>query len=270
MRIPDIVSLVPVEVQKPWGQEVWFTGIEARGESRVELDDGERPLSEVLTALGRSEPITLLKRLEPTAGDLYLEVHAHKHEIYCVEDAGELLVGTRAEIGALKTVAARAERDGNTGPVEALIERLRVAPGDTIDIPPGLVHSLRRGVGVIEFQTPVYERKILAAFQPIATQAGWDVDAAARLIDPSLEPGVTRYTTAPCQTLATTSRFRLERRGLAAGEALPLQPFSVVWCRRGRIESSRGTILDRPASLATAGATIVARTPSELIVATEI
>ncbi|MBM4204734.1 MAG: hypothetical protein FJ194_11370 [Gammaproteobacteria bacterium] len=87
------VRLLPVFIPKPWGQEIWFTGMEARGESRVGLADGTKvPISRWLNAdpaaSSANEPVLLLKILdplpEPVRGDLYFEVHAEKREVYIV------------------------------------------------------------------------------------------------------------------------------------------------------------------------------------------
>lgn len=87
------VPLVPVFIPKPWGQEIWYTGMEARGESRVVLPTGESlPISVYLHqdrgAASANESVLLLKILdpkpEPVVGDLYFEVHAEKREVYIV------------------------------------------------------------------------------------------------------------------------------------------------------------------------------------------
>ncbi len=104
------VRLEPVVVAKPWGREVWYSGIEARGESRVVTSGGTLALSTYLALaprrLGGDHPVTLIKRLEPRPqpllGELYFEVHRQKHELYVVtavdrslypDGAGELLLG---------------------------------------------------------------------------------------------------------------------------------------------------------------------------------
>jgi hypothetical protein len=87
------VRLETVSVEKPWGREIWYSGIEARGESRVVATDGTRlPLSHYVASapglLTRDAPIVLLKvldpRPEPVLGDLYFEVHEQKREVYVV------------------------------------------------------------------------------------------------------------------------------------------------------------------------------------------
>ncbi len=82
------VRLVPIDIAKPWGREIWYSAIECRGESRVLANAGEMPLSHYLQAVGLPAPIILLKVLdphpEPVRGDLYFEVHREKRELYVV------------------------------------------------------------------------------------------------------------------------------------------------------------------------------------------
>ena len=86
------VRLVPVHIPKPWGQEIWYTGMEARGESLVDLQGTRLPLSQYLalnpTAVCADQPVLLLKVLDPrpedVLGDLYFEVHEEKQEVYVV------------------------------------------------------------------------------------------------------------------------------------------------------------------------------------------
>ncbi len=85
--------LESVDIAKPWGREIWFTGMEARGQSRVLTPGGERvPLSAYLevdpSATCANQPVLLLKILDPkpeeVMGDLYFEVHEEKREVYIV------------------------------------------------------------------------------------------------------------------------------------------------------------------------------------------
>ncbi len=50
--------------------------------------------------------------------------------------------------------------------------------GDVVVVPPLLPHALQHGVRTIEFQTPVYERKILSFTQQVLTQEHWDTREA--------------------------------------------------------------------------------------------
>jgi hypothetical protein len=90
-------KLQPVPIEKPWGREVWYTGIEERGVSQVEISNHQYvDLPILLSALGTSgvsspgmSPI-LLKILEPSpdpkTGSLYFELHEKKEEVYIVSD----------------------------------------------------------------------------------------------------------------------------------------------------------------------------------------
>lgn len=90
--LDEPVRLTPVCIPKPWGREIWLTGIESRGESLVRTGAGELPLSQYLALaprrLARNAPLVLLKILdpkpEPVIGDLYFEVHEEKREVYVV------------------------------------------------------------------------------------------------------------------------------------------------------------------------------------------
>ena len=77
------LPLQPVRVPKAWGEEIWLTGIEARGVVSVGAADAAVPLPWALAGLpkafgGVAVPI-LVKVLAPAAaadrGDLYFEVH---------------------------------------------------------------------------------------------------------------------------------------------------------------------------------------------------
>ena len=86
--------LQAVSIEKPWGQELWFTGIEERGVSRVTDGFFSTPLSWVLSVAPRrltancEQQINLLKILDPLPeevyGDLYFELHEEKREVYVV------------------------------------------------------------------------------------------------------------------------------------------------------------------------------------------
>ena len=82
------LALDPVTVEKPWGEEIWFSGIEERG---VSSSNGI-PITFLVEIfgefLGCSKPPILLKVLapnpEPNLGDLYFELHEKKTEVYVV------------------------------------------------------------------------------------------------------------------------------------------------------------------------------------------
>ena len=278
--------LEPVTVRKPWGREVWYSGIEERGESRV-LDGGERtPLSRFLSTHGRSRPITLLKTLHPDAGNLYLEIHEHKHEVYIVDAvdaaswpaAGQMLLGANVEASGLGDAAFRehllaaahaAEASGHVDGVAALMQAVPLEVGDAVAIAPRVPHSLLRGVSVVEFQTPVFERKILAASQRVATQTGWDSAEAVDLIDLNAEPRVTSPNGEPTQALGAGDTFTVTRHRLAAGATLAVAPWSVGWVVNGKLRHDEVAFGARSAWIAPEAANLCADSACETLVSRE-
>ena len=242
--------LSPVVISKPWGREIWFTGIEERGQSEIAVDGGKISLQWLLSIAERDifgaarAPLNLLKILDPLPdpvyGDLYFELHRQKGEVYVVagihrgserEGRGTIRLGLapgvrqehasdsefraaylahvqaylriRRRIDAIQDNWRTAEglRLNEPVPVATLrcwhaalapdlrlreaqaraamdrythLSPLRV--GDVVQVPPLLPHALQHGVRTIEFQTPVYERKILSFAQKVLTQDHWDTE----------------------------------------------------------------------------------------------
>lgn len=91
--------LETVSIAKPWGQEIWYTGIEERGVSKVTDGLSSAPLPWVLSVAprrltsNRERQINLLKILDPLPeavyGDLYFELHEEKREVYVVTHVDE-------------------------------------------------------------------------------------------------------------------------------------------------------------------------------------
>lgn len=259
------LKLVPVTIPKPWGQEIWYTGIEARGQSLVTAQGFTTPLPWVLALLpgalmaGQGPNPILLKILDPLPdevyGDLYFEMHEQKQEVYVVthidphawpSGTGAIRMGFAAEaragypndaafkqayleaVDAYNECRTRIDRQLDQkrlqagidicAPVAAhtlmawqeecgaellQVERdlrrrmdaftamfpLRV--GDVVKVPCRVPHALQHGVRTVEFQTPVYERKILSFAQKVLTQQTWDTEIALANIvlePPSPEP----------------------------------------------------------------------------------
>lgn len=246
------VQLLPTHIAKPWGQEVWYTGMETRGVSAVGNERFRTPLPWLLSLMPRSlsggnpEQLTLLKILDPLPdevfGDLYFEMHERKQEVYVVthidRDAwpdgvggirfgfnqslrsgygsdGEFRVAyltavkryesVRREIDAHLDEIKQREGVGLTEPVpppqmkawladvpasltaqelqlreqmNAFSNLMPLRIGDVVKVPCMTPHSLLHGVRTVEFQTPVYERKILSFAQKVLTQEGWDTEEA--------------------------------------------------------------------------------------------
>jgi len=223
------VKLLNHREAKPWGSEIWYTGIEKRGVCDVQFSSGHRlSLPAYLTLLTHaktraSETIpapSLLKILDPlpdpSRGSLYIEVHREKWETYIVSGVdknawptgeGEVLFGFSSEkitqfngdsdsfLVALQADVEKYEKvrrrlDGETlepqrpddierekqlwQTVRSYFGILKVTVGSVIEVPPFTPHSLQHGVRVVEFQTPTYERWILAFNQQVQTQKHWD------------------------------------------------------------------------------------------------
>lgn len=90
LQLGQPLALEPIHIAKPWGQEIWFTGIEERGVCRIGSVPFPWLLSmapEALTGLAYEDPV-LLKILDPyptsVYGDLYFEMHEQKQEVYVV------------------------------------------------------------------------------------------------------------------------------------------------------------------------------------------
>ena len=236
------LALGPTYIAKPWGQEIWYTGVEERGVCMLSSDTGETPLPWLQAvmpgeAIGqRGSPLILLKILDPVAqpviGDLYFELHEEKREVYVVthidshawpDGTGYIRFGfsTKKRAGyngaddfrAAYLAAVRAYEevrraidepgDGQLTVGSELVSReqkLRremdsftamkpLSVGDVIKVPLLTPHSLQHGVRTIEFQTPVYERKILSFAQQVVTQDHWDTpEAVAKMQLEAPEP----------------------------------------------------------------------------------
>ncbi|WP_461482687.1 hypothetical protein [Porticoccus sp.] len=272
------LRLEPVAIPKPWGREIWFTGIEQRGLSRVTDGVASAPLPWVLSVApgrlcaGLQRRINLLKILDPLPeevyGDLYFELHEEKHEVYVVthvdrgawpDGVGRIRFGfdprirggydsdgafkadylaavrryeqVRREIDGLLDQSRRDEGVATNAPVPvaqlkrwharlpaALCEReealrqqmnaftalLPLQPGDVVKVPLLTPHALQHGVRTVEFQTPVYERRILSFAQKVLTQDHWDTEQAVAQM--SLQPALLPE----LKTLHENDAYRLE------------------------------------------------------------
>lgn len=228
------VQLLLHRENKPWGSELWYTGIEKRGVSEVEMSNGvQLSLAAYLAVLqgaescraGKIPRVPLLKILdplpEPEKGCLYIEVHREKWETYIVtaidrrvwpSGRGQVLFGFSEEKmssfggheekfkAALQAQAKTYEsirRSIDAAPLNVSQELrhqeleawrqlreffgfLEVDVGSVVRVPPYIPHSLQNGVQVVEFQTPTYERMILAFNQKVLTQNHWDSEEAIR------------------------------------------------------------------------------------------
>ncbi|RYG19309.1 MAG: hypothetical protein EOO07_07080 [Chitinophagaceae bacterium] len=252
LTISNLLVLDPIKIPKPWGQEIWYTGIETRGQSNISAQGFTTPLPWVLALMpeylanGLEKKITLLKTLDPLPdevyGDLYFELHEEKQEVYIVthideqawsDKTGAIRLGfdrqkrakfacdddfkiaylrsvreyekVRRQIDALLDAEKRRENIGVNEAIDArklktlsvsiprelILEEKHLRSvmdsftalrnlqiGDVVKIPCLVPHALQHGVRTVEFQTPVYERKILSFAQKVLTQEHWDTEAA--------------------------------------------------------------------------------------------
>ncbi len=173
--------LAPVHIPKPWGQEIWFTGIEQRGVSAI--GDGQHtvPLPWYLQALpgrlaaGRAERINLLKILdplpEPVLGDLYFELHHRKQEVYVVTAVDP--VAWPAGRGAIRLgfdPGVRAEHDSEASFRAAYRDAVLAYRQVRLEIDT-LIDRKREaeGVGLHDPVEPAVQRRWLAAVpEPLA------------------------------------------------------------------------------------------------------
>ncbi len=90
----DPLPLLPTYIPKPWGQEIWFTGVEERGVCCFGDSNKNVPIPWLQAVMPgepvgqASAPLVLLKILDPSeqevTGDLYFELHQDKREVYVV------------------------------------------------------------------------------------------------------------------------------------------------------------------------------------------
>jgi len=67
--------------------------------------------------------------------------------------------------------------------MEGFIAIRKLKLGDVVTVPCYTPHSLQHGVRTVEFQTPVYERKILSFAQKVLTQNHWDTEQALQNVN---------------------------------------------------------------------------------------
>jgi hypothetical protein len=218
-RLDRAVPLQPVAIPKPWGQEIWYTGIERRGVAGAGTAAGTVPLPWLLAIapsrlLGAGREPILLKILdplpEPVYGDLYFEMHQQKQEVYVVTaidanawPAGEGAIrfgfdtGLRAGYADDRAFLAdylaavrayRAERRD----IDRQLDARRAAAGIALDAPLQAA-TLRDWLADLPAATQVRERELRAAMERFTgmrpLQLG-DVVKVPCLVPHSLQHGV--------------------------------------------------------------------------------
>jgi hypothetical protein len=304
------LALQPEYIAKPWGQEVWYTGIEQRRVCCFTQGQNRTPIPWLqavvpYAALGEDgEAPVLLKVLDPAPvpvlGDLYFELHEQKREVYVVthvdqgawpDGTGYIRLGFNEEkiaahgdeqafraaylqaVRAYEAVRRRIDSADSTGeeplPADIELERqLRTAMdeythrqplrvGDVVVIPLLVPHALQHGVRTIEFQTPVYERKILSFAQQVVTQDNWDTaEAVAQMLlrPPATQPFLrhAERTGLKIEVIVDFPEFEVRRIVMARGESLAQesgQPCSVLIVIEGEMRLRKQTFLPGQACL---------------------
>ena len=289
--IAEGLKLEPIKIPKPWGQEIWYTGIEERGVSQVVTSEGCSPLSWVFAVapeqLTDNKTPVLLKILDPlpdeVLGDLYFEMHEKKQEVYVVthvdktawpDGEGAIRFGFNQRLRAtyasdkafkeayLKAVRAyqkvRNEIDSVSMvadeelqqkeqqlriEMEKFSELKKIQLGDVINVPCFTPHSLQHGVRTVEFQTPVYERKILSFTQKVLTQNHWDTKEALEQVNldvPEMESKkiVLNEKGVQVEEIVAFEDFTVQRIILNEGASLMLDEFSyqLIFVVEGELE----------------------------------
>ena len=316
--------LAPIQIPKPWGQELWFTGIEARGQSVVCGEGGNLPLPWMLSLFPQTknpdDEVILLKVLDPLPdevyGDLYLELHEQKQEVYVVthidpqawpDGIASMQMGFNQQLRqsyfddetfkksyldavrcyekvrrALDRVLAQKKREATIPldqPVAAetlkkwmkelaqlsenkeVIEQekslrsamnafigshpLRV--GDWVKVPRYMPHSLQHGIRVIEFQTPVYERKILSFAQQVLTQNHWDTEEAMQLAElgpyqPDQPAVLQSSETGHIERIACFDDFEVRRIRFNGAVNLDSDSYSLLMTLQGEVSIASGRV----------------------------
>lgn len=192
------LRLAPVSIPKPWGQEIWFTGVEERGVCHFSDGLYTTPIPWLQAVMPESTagqsgcPLILLKILDPFAeevrGDLYFELHEEKREVYVVTHVDETawpggIGGIRYGFDPERVSGAASEDDFRTAYLEAVeayestrreIDRLP----DAAEASPELLACEKR------------LREIMNAFTHVRELRVGDVLAVPLLVPHSLQHGV--------------------------------------------------------------------------------
>ena len=269
-------------VAKPWGREIWYSGVEQRGVCCFARGRGQTPIPWLQAVVPEARlgcagvPLVLLKILDPlpqpVLGDLYFELHEQKREVYVVthvdpaawpDGQGYLRLGfdprriaeypaehafRQAYLDAVRAYeTVRRELDAMAGqgraPEAGQVRREQVLRdamnrftylypvrvGDVVAIPLQVPHALQHGVRTVEFQTPVYERKILSFAQRVLTQDHWDTQQAVQTMRLQAPPQATlpvlrRDQGLRLEQVVDFPDFEVRRLTLAAGASLAVQP----------------------------------------------
>lgn len=112
--------------------------------------------------------------------------------------------------------------------------------GDVVTVPKLVPHALQHGVRVVEFQTPVYERKILSFAQKVLTQSHWDTEEALELVELNFarlqSPELISLTPQlRIERIVNFDDFAVQRIQLEGNYAIQGNVYSVLMVLQGRL-----------------------------------
>jgi hypothetical protein len=208
------LPLQPVYIPKPWGQEIWFSGIEKRGVSTVNNISIAWLLDVFGGRLGCKKAPMLLKILdphpEPNLGDLYFEMHEEKVEVYVVTQVdptawpagiGQIRYGfnqhrlteseSRDHFLADYLSAVNLYKECRTE-IDDYLQQLRSKEGLAQDetLTPKAYHQLLKQVPTELLDSEEIRREAMYAFTSITEISEGDVVTVRPLVPHSLQHGV--------------------------------------------------------------------------------
>lgn len=214
------LRLRPLTIAKPWGREIWYTGIEQRGVAAVTDGRREVPLPWLLAIVPQRychslhRQLILLKILDPLPdevfGDLYFELHREKREVYVVtavdrsawpDGVGGIRFGFNAELRAQYADDSRFLFDYREAvlayrqvrqEIDALLDARR-AQEDIGPVQPLSAEVLQRWLAELPASVRQRERELRAAMESFTgtmpLRIG-DVVKVPRLVPHALQHGV--------------------------------------------------------------------------------
>ncbi|WGL59656.1 hypothetical protein QEJ31_14080 [Pigmentibacter sp. JX0631] len=218
---PDnLFKFIPINILKPWGQEIWFTGVEKRGVAKVIPVDGDIsiPIPWIFqalpsTLLGKQfeeRQLILVKILEPISekvyGDLYYELHTEKNEVYVVtkinSPSGKIKYGVNPE--KLKTYTSKSvfkkelltvikEYENIRKKIDAYFDNFRIAEGISLNEPilPNKIKEWQKKIPLEDVNEEEEKRKKMDSFAGYLDLDLADVIQVPILVPHALQHGVT-------------------------------------------------------------------------------
>ncbi|MGY3804369.1 hypothetical protein ACWNT8_09930 [Pigmentibacter ruber] len=218
---PDnLYKFIPINIIKPWGQEIWFTGVEKRGVAKIKSIDGELPIpiswlfqacpSTLLGKQVAERQLILVKILDPISekvyGDLYYELHTEKNEVYVVTQinspSGKIKFGVNPDkLKAYKSesafkkelLTAIKEYELIRKKIDSFYDKFRTAENIPLNEPilPDKIKEWRKEIPKEDILEEEEKRKIMDSFAGYLDLEVADVIQVPTLVPHALQSGVT-------------------------------------------------------------------------------